>query len=493
MGVQGSLEEALTRRGTAEAVRPVILCGGAGSRLWPLSRSMHPKQLLPIAGTRTMLQATVARAASDQFGAPLIVTGEDHRFMVKDQLETGGIAPAAIILEPEGRNTAAAIAVAAQQVIASGADDMLLVMPSDHVINDVAAFHAAVAAALPAVRRGALATFGIHARSPETGYGYIQAGDAHSDAPGVLTVARFVEKPDMATAERYVASGDYFWNGGIFLFKASTLLEELGTHAPAVAEACADAIARGSSDGVFFRPEPHAFRSSPNISIDYAVMEKTHRACVVPVNMGWSDVGSWDALWEIAPKDEDRNAISGDVVAIDTKGSLLRSETSQMIATVGVEDLTVVATRDAVLVMPRDRAQDVKLVVDALKASNRDSHRLHPQVHRPWGSYETMDRGDRFQTKRIIVKPGEKLSLQMHHHRAEHWIVVSGTARVTVDDKVTLLQENQSTYIPAGSTHRLENPGKIPLHLIEVQCGSYLGEDDIVRFEDSYGRSGTAG
>ena len=468
-------------------IRPVILCGGSGTRLWPLSRSLHPKQLLPVAEAETMLQATAARTRGAEFAAPLIVTGEDHRFMVRDQLADVGITPAALILEPAARNTAAAIALAALWLEQDQPGQLILVMPSDHVIANVPAFVEAVAAARPLAEEGRLVTFGITPDRPETGYGYIEAGEPCASTPRARDVVRFVEKPDLATAEAYVAGGKHFWNGGIFLFRADTFLDELRAHAPDVTSAVEASVGAAQTDGLFYRPE-QAFASAPSISVDYAVMERTSRAAVVPVDLGWSDVGSWHALWEVSPKDGRGNAVQGEVVAIDCEGSLLRSDSSIAVAAVGLKNMVVVTTRDAVLVIPRDRAQDTKLVVDALKALGSDMHQTHPKVHRPWGTYETTDRGDRFQTKRIIVKPGEKLSLQMHHHRSEHWIVVRGTARVTVDDRVQLLGENESTYIPCGARHRLENPGKIPLELIEVQCGAYLGEDDIVRFEDTYGR-----
>ena len=411
--------------------------------------------------------------------------------MIARQLRERGFEPAAILLEPEGRNTAAAIALAAHWLTAQDGDALMLVLPSDHVIADTAAFDRAVAAALPAASAGYLVTFGIRPDRPETGYGYIEVGEALDSVVGVHEVTGFVEKPDAPTAHTYLAGGRHVWNGGIFLFAARGFLDALNMHAPEIAQACTDAMGACSTDGLFVRPERQAFRRAPNVSVDYAVMEKADKVAVVPVEMGWSDVGSWDALWAISPKDANGNATKGDVIAIDACNSLMRVDGGPAIAALGVEDLVVVSTRDAVLVAPRERAQDVKKVVDELKVQGRDSHATHTQVHRPWGSYEGIASGSRFQVKCIIVNPGEKLSLQMHHHRAEHWIVVSGTAKVTVDDRVTLLQENQSTYVPAGSTHRLENPGKIPLHLIEVQCGPYLGEDDIVRLEDTYGRTAT--
>lgn len=472
-------------------VVPVVLSGGAGTRLWPVSRSLHPKQLLPIAADESMLQATVGRLGQD-FGAPIVVGGEDHRFLIVDQLDEAGCTAAAIILEPEGRNTAAAIALAAHVAATTDPDAVLLVMPSDHVIADPGAFRRAVMTALPAAGDGALVTFGIKAEGPETGYGYIEIGAPLELFPGINAVARFVEKPDAETARAFVAGGRHAWNGGIFLFAARAYLAALDKHAPEIAAACEAAIAAATTDGAFVRPGRAAFLACPNVSIDYAVMEKTDRAAVVPVEMGWSDVGSWGALWDIAPHDAAGNALHGDVVAIDSANCLVRVDNGPAVAIVGVEDLVVVSTRDSVLVVPRSQSQQVKRVVDELKSRNSTRHMLQPVVHRPWGTYETTDAGDRFQTKRIVVKPGGQLSLQRHYHRSEHWIVVSGTALVTVDGVDTIVGENQSAYIPVGAQHRLENPGKVPLHLIEVQCGPYLGEDDIVRFEDKYVRASPA-
>ena len=469
---------------------PVVLSGGAGTRLWPLSRALHPKQLLPIAADRSMLQATVGRFAAPGFAAPIVVGGEEHRFLIADQLAEVACAPATIVLEPAGRNTAAAIALAAHHALAGDPDATILVVPSDHVIADVGAFHAAVATGAAAAAAGWLVTFGIAPTGPETGYGYIEAGAALDGLAGVERVARFVEKPDRATAEGFVAGGRHLWNGGMFLFRADDYLSELAAFAPAIAAAAAAAMAAAARDGDFVRPDRPAFLASPAVSIDYAVMEHTARAALVRVDMGWSDVGSWHALWEIADRDANGNALHGDVVAVDAAGCFVRVDNGPAVAVVGVADLVVVSTRDAVLVIPRARSQEVRAVVDELSARGSTRHTTQAVVHRPWGTYETTDSGPRFQTKRIVVKPGGELSLQMHYHRSEHWIVVSGTALVTINGTGRIVGENESAYIPMGAQHRLANPGKVPLHLIEVQCGPYLGEDDIVRFEDRYARAG---
>jgi mannose-1-phosphate guanylyltransferase/mannose-6-phosphate isomerase len=462
---------------------PVILSGGSGTRLWPLSREAYPKQFLPLAGTDTMLQATWRRVAPLATSAPIVVANEDHRFMVAEQLREAGCTPGAILLEPVGRNTAPAIAVAALQATAGGEDPLLLVLPSDHVIADTVAFRAAVGRAAAAAATGRLVTFGIVPTGPETGYGYIKAG-AGDD---VRAVERFVEKPDAATAQGYVASGEYFWNSGMFLFRASRYLEELGRHQPQMLAACRAAFDNARRDADFVRLEKDAFAACPSDSIDYAVMEKTADAAVLPISVGWNDVGSWSALWEVAEQDGDGNAHHGDVIALDCRDTLAWAN-GRLVAMIGLRDVVVVDTDDAVLVAHKDQVQEVKTVVARLKAAGRPEPTLHRKVYRPWGSYDSIDMGERFQVKRITVSPGAALSLQMHHHRAEHWIVVSGTARVTRGEDTLLLSENQSTYIPLGVTHRLENPGKVPLELIEVQSGSYLGEDDIVRFEDVYGR-----
>lgn len=469
-------------------INPVILSGGVGSRLWPLSRAGYPKQLLPLAGEQTMLQATALRvAAGARFTPPLVVGNEEHRFMIAEQLRLAMLDPAGIILEPEGRNTAPAVALAALHLAAGDPAALMLVMPSDHVIADPDAFHAAIDAGARAAAAGRLVTFGITPDRAETGYGYIEAGAGLDAAPGSRQVRRFVEKPDAATAAEYVAAGSFYWNAGIFLFQAGRYLEELERHAPEILAACQAAMDDAAVDLSFIRPDGAAFRASPSDSIDYAVMEKTEAAAVVPVSMGWNDVGSWSALWDISPRDDQGNSRWGDVIALDSRNSLLRSE-GPAIAALGLDDMVVVATSDAVLIAPKARAQDVKKLVDELARSNRDEHINHVVVHRPWGSYQTADTGHRYQVKRLVVKPGEKLSLQKHHHRAEHWIVVQGTAKVTRNDEVITLHENESTYIPIGAVHRLENPGKIPLCIIEVQSGAYLGEDDIVRFDDTYGR-----
>jgi mannose-1-phosphate guanylyltransferase/mannose-6-phosphate isomerase len=484
---------------------PVLLSGGSGTRLWPLSRETHPKQFQPLVGEGSLLQATWRRIEGlPGMAAPLVVANEEHRFMVAEQLRELGIAPAALLLEPVGRNTAPAIAVAALQAMAGGDDPLLLVLPSDHVIRDVPAFHAAVQEATAAATQGALVTFGIVPAGPETGYGYIKAAAsvggpsgptlfAESIGPegpptGVRQVERFVEKPDLATAQAYVASGDYFWNSGMFLFRASRFLAELQRFAPAMVTAATAALAGAKRDADFLRLDRAAFEACPADSIDYAVMEKTDAAAVLPINVGWSDVGSWSALWEIADQDPDGNAHHGDVIALGCRNTLAWGG-RRLVSLLGLQDVIVVDTDDALLVASRDQVQQVKEIVARLKADKRPEASVHRKVYRPWGSYDGVDSGERFQVKRIVVKPGAALSLQMHHHRAEHWIVVSGSARVTCDDRVFILGENQSTYIPLGSRHRLENPGKMPLELIEVQSGSYLGEDDIVRFEDVYGRS----
>jgi mannose-1-phosphate guanylyltransferase/mannose-6-phosphate isomerase len=472
-------------------LQPVLLSGGSGTRLWPLSREAYPKQFLALAGDDTMLQATWRRVAAIAARAPLVVANEDHRFLVAEQLRVIGAPTPRIVLEPVGRNTAPAIAAAALIARADpqheNDDPLLLVLPSDHVVRDAEAFRRAVLAAAPAAEAGALVTFGIVPQAPETGFGYIQAeaGDH------VRRVLRFVEKPDAATAQRYLDEGGYYWNSGMFLFRASRFLEELAKYRPDILAAARAACEHLDPDGQlqdahFLRLDKVAFSASPSESIDYAVMEKTDAAMVLPVDIGWNDVGSWSALWEVSEQDENGNAHHGDVIAVDSRNSYAYAR--RLVALVGVDDLVVVETDDAVLVAAKDRVQDVKQVVARLKADQRSQAALHREVQRPWGSYDSVDTGARFQVKRIKVKPGASLSLQSHAHRAEHWIVVSGIARVTRNNDVFELVANQSTYIPIGAKHRLENPGAEILELIEVQSGDYLGEDDIVRYEDVYGR-----
>jgi mannose-1-phosphate guanylyltransferase/mannose-1-phosphate guanylyltransferase/mannose-6-phosphate isomerase len=473
---------------TAKVI-PVVLSGGSGTRLWPLSRTLYPKQLLPLAERESMLVATARRAsAPDLFAAPLVVCGDEHRFIVAEQLRQAGITPSRIVLEPKGRNTAPAAAVAALLASADNPDATLLILPSDHVVSDTAAFLKAVRSGLAAIACGRLVTFGITPTRPETGYGYIRAGAALAEAPGCLALDRFVEKPDRATAEQWLKQGGYVWNSGMFLFSARQFVAELEQAAPQMLAACRSAVAAARSDLDFLRLPP-SFAECPAAPIDTAVMERTKAGAVAPAEMGWSDVGSWQALWEIGSPDADGNVVVGDAVLHQARNCYVRSDARQITAVAGVENLVVVATDDAILVVPRERAQDVKNLVDLLKARGRSEADMHRVVYRPWGSYQSVDMGERFQVKRITVNPGHKLSSQMHHHRAEHWVVVQGTARVSCDKETRLLHENESIYIPLGAVHRLENPGKVPLHLIEVQSGGYLGEDDIVRFSDDYGRS----
>lgn len=473
---------------TQTRLYPVILSGGAGSRLWPLSREALPKQLLPLVSDRTLLQETVLRLAQiDGAAEPLLVCNHEHRFLAAEQLREIGVKPLGLMLEPVGRNTAPAIAAAAHYLSARDPDALMLVLPADHLIRDVSAFAVAVKQAAAAADQGLLVTFGIVPDYPETGYGYIRRGSPLEGLTSVCRVERFVEKPDRQTATAYLADGGYYWNSGMFLFRAANYLAELGQMHPEMADASREAVTKSRPDLDFMRLDEDAFARCPAESIDYAVMERTANAAVVPVEMGWNDIGSWSSLWEVCEKDEDGNVRRGDVLTEHTRNSFLRAE-SRALAVVGLDDVIVVETPDAVLVTHKERAQDVKKVVDRLKREGRTEHLFHRRVHRPWGWYEGIDSGQRFLVKRIMVKPKEKLSLQMHHHRAEHWVVVSGTARISRDGETQLISENQSTYIPLGVTHRLENPGKIPLHLIEVQSGSYLGEDDIERFDDTYGR-----
>lgn len=466
---------------------PVLLSGGVGSRLWPVSREAHPKQFLPLASELSMLQDTLARTSALEAGAPVVVCNEDHRFMVAEQLRQLHVESACILLEPEGRNTAPAVALAALQALNVDPDAVLLVLPADHIIKDTAAFTDAVASAMPLAERGYLVTFGVVPASAETGYGYIQRGDAIGESAFALRA--FVEKPDADTAASYLESGDFLWNSGMFLLRAATYLDELDAYAPDMARQCRSSMDAAASDMDFVRPGRDEFAASPGDSIDYAVMERTERGAVVPLDCGWSDVGAWSTLWQVSEQDADGNVVQGDVMVEDCRGSYLRSE-SRLLAAAGIDDLVVVETADAILVANRHRVQDVKRIVTRLRREGRSEASLHQRVYRPWGSYESLVVSERFQVKRIIVNPGGTLSLQMHHHRAEHWIVVRGTAEVTCEEKTFMLGEDESTYIPLGNRHRLANPGKIPLELIEVQTGSYLGEDDIVRFEDKYGRSG---
>jgi mannose-1-phosphate guanylyltransferase/mannose-6-phosphate isomerase len=477
-------------RGQSSAqVYPVILSGGAGTRLWPLSRANYPKQLLALTSDRTMLQETVARNLTDAaFSAPIVVCNEEHRFMIEEQLRALDVAPQQIVLEPVSRNTGPAVAAAALYLANSDPDALMLVQPSDHVIGSVEEFHRAVIAGIAAAQAGRLVTFGIKPTRPETGYGYIQAAHLTNGIDGVRLVERFVEKPDRETAQRFLDGGLFYWNSGIFLLGVRHFLDELRRLHPAMLEACTRAVEDGKPDLNFFRLDPAGFAAAPALSIDRAVMEHTDRAAVVPVEMAWNDVGSWHALREVNANDATGNVISGDVIQQDLRNCYIRSE-GKLVAALGLEDTIVVATDDAVLVATADRVSEVSELVEQLKLRNRPEPVHHTTVYRPWGYYRTVDAGDRFQVKRIMVKPGAKLSLQKHYHRAEHWVVVHGTALVQRDGETKLVHENESLYIPIGAEHRLENPGKVPLHLIEVQSGSYLGEDDIVRIADNYGRA----
>lgn len=468
---------------------PLILSGGSGSRLWPLSRKLYPKQFLPLTGSTTMFQQTLKRLALEGVGKPIVVCNEAHRFIVSEQLDAIDCSAQTILLEPFGRNTAPAVAIAAMHLLAEGRDELLLVLPADHVIEDLHIFHTALGVARKAAEQGEMVLFGVPAERAETGYGYIKTSGEKSElAAGILQVEQFVEKPDQATASAFVAQGDYFWNSGMFLFRCSRYLEELQRHDPDIYDTCQLALSRSKADMEFIRIDPGSFECCPDNSIDYAVMEKTNRACVVPLAAGWNDVGSWSALWDVQDKDNNGNCHSGDVVVHDSHNCLVHSQ-SKLVTMVGLDDVVVVETKDAVMIAHKDRVQDVKQLVNTLTAQGRTETQNHCQVYRPWGSYDAIDSGNRFQVKRIVVKPGASLSLQKHFHRAEHWIVVSGTAQVTCGEKSFLLWENQSTYIPIAAIHRLSNPGKIPLEIIEVQSGSYLGEDDIERFDDVYGRT----
>jgi mannose-1-phosphate guanylyltransferase/mannose-6-phosphate isomerase len=460
---------------------PIVMSGGSGTRMWPKSRQEYPKQFLPLFNETSMLQDTLLRLGGLETAAPIVVCNEAHRFLVAEQLQQSKLAVNRIVLEPMGRNTAPAIAIAA---LLADPDDVLLVLAADHVITNVGEFHNVVRSGSNSAEEGNLVTFGIVPSAPETGYGYIQSTDPSQPA----SIKRFVEKPDLETAKSYVDSGDYFWNSGMFMFKAGAFLEELKKFQPEVYNQCQLSLEESVTDLDFLRLNSEQFEKCPNISVDYAVMEHTEKGVVLPSDIGWSDVGSWSSLWEVSQKDGEGNRFIGDVVGVNSRNNLVHSD-GRLVALVGIEDVVVVDTDDAVLIAKRDQVQDVKSVVSHLRSADRCEHLNHRKVRRPWGSYDSIDQDAGFQVKRITVNPGASLSLQMHHHRAEHWIVVEGTAEVTCDDNVFIVEKNESTYIPLGSTHRLTNPGKIPLKLIEVQSGDYLGEDDIVRFEDNYGRT----
>ncbi len=472
---------------TVGGIVPVVLSGGSGSRLWPVSRASFPKQLWPLVSERTMLQDTVLRADGAEFGAPVVVCNQEHRFLIAEQLREVGFERARILLEPIGRNSAPAIAAAALLIAETDPRAVIWMMAADSAITRLDALGEALSHAVAAARAGQIVTFGMRPTRPETGYGYIAVGEPLDGLAGVHRIARFVEKPGAARAAELVASGTHLWNSGMYVFTVETLLEEMQTHAPAVMAAVRQAITKRTEDLHFIRLDAAAFADAPDISIDYAIAERTHRAAVVPADLGWSDVGSWDALWDVSPKDAAGNVEVGDVLLEHARNCYVRSD-GIVTAVVGLEDVITVVTEDAVLVTHRDRAQDVKKIVERLRAAGRSEAIAHNRAYRPWGFYESLIQGDRFQVKRIVVQPGHRLSLQKHFHRAEHWVVVAGTAQVTRDGEEVMVRENESIYLPLGTVHRLENPGRIPLTLIEVQSGPYLGEDDIVRYEDSYNR-----
>jgi mannose-1-phosphate guanylyltransferase len=462
------------------------MAGGTGSRLWPMSRELHPKQFLRLHSIHSMLQETLKRLDGVGVSEPVVICNEDHRFMVAEQLRQIDMLSHNIILEPVGRNTAPAIALAALNAIAQGNDPIMLVLAADHIINDVEAFHRAIDLALPHAAAKSLVTFGIVPTGPETGYGYIQRGECKNGSVAA-PVQRFVEKPDSETAQSYIETGEYYWNSGMFMFRAKRYLEELEKFRPDILAACRDALANTECDKNFINVDRDAFSACPDDSVDYAVMEKTHDAVVIPLDAGWSDVGSWSALWEVSKKDSAGNALTGDTFLYDSRDCYINTD-EKLVAAVGVENLVIVNTKDAVLVVDRSKVQDVKKIVEHLKKNKRSEYRRHREVYRPWGRCDILVAEKRFNVNRITVNPGEAFSLQMHHHRAEHWVVLSGTARVTTGDKTFLITENQSTFIPVAVIHRLENPGNIPLELIEIQSGSYLGDDDVIRIKDHYGR-----
>jgi mannose-1-phosphate guanylyltransferase len=473
-------------------ILPVIMAGGSGTRLWPLSRALYPKQFLNLVGKQTMLQNTVSRLAGLPISKPTVICNNEHRFIAAEQLQALGV-ESTLILEPVGRNTAPAIALAALKAIENGEDPVLLVLAADHVIQNEKEFLNAIELATSHAEKDRVVTFGIVVQSPETGYGYIHRGESLAD--GSFSVNQFVEKPDIETARKYQESGEYYWNSGMFVLKASRYLNELEKHCPEILQSCKQCINNTSEDLDFVRIDEAIFSNCPSESIDYAVMEplcsnsnEQDKVIVVPLDAGWNDIGSWSAIWEVSEKDQDNNCLSGDVMAVDSKNCLVEGG-ERLVSILGLENLVVVDTKDTLLVANRDQVQNVKKIVEKLKSSNRTEWKIHREVYRPWGKYDSIDMGERYQVKRITVKPGAKLSVQMHHHRAEHWVVVSGTASVTNGDKTFLVAENESTYIPLGQIHALENPGKVALELIEVQTGSYLGEDDIVRLSDNYGRA----